>query len=350
MIVYVILIISILIFGMLFQKNNKKVYSIIMMILFTLIAGLRHYTIGNDTANYVDFYSKIHWYEMEIFDISRFEKGYIALNLLIAKTNLSYTFFLLVCAAITNFFVCRFIRENSKNMCISFLLFVLCLFFFQEMNIIRQFLAMAIFLFSLKYIKERKLIKYIICILLAGMMHNSAFMMIPLYFLYGFKLNIKNISIIVFITLITYMFFHKILVNVTMILGLYQGYVESMYGSDKLGNVISFLMYLCIFIFLYIVSKNKDKTLFDEFMLLCVFILAILNFLAIKISVFTRVAMYLSVLITIAIPNFIENYIKTSDKKVMYFCILICFSIYCFVILYFRPNWNYVVPYEFFWR
>lgn len=350
MIVYVILLVSIIVFGIIFGKTNKKLYSIIMFIEFTFISGLRHYLIGTDTITYFYVFRSVLEYGYKIFNISRYEKGYILLNILVGKIVNNYTFFLCVCAFITNYFIFKFIRKYSENICVSFLLFFFCRFFFSEMNIIRQYIAIGIFLYSFKYIETRKFVKYLICIGIAMLFHYSVIFMIPVYYIYDIKLDVKKIIWMSLVTLIINMMFYSILIKITGVLGIYQEYIDKFYGSNKVGSMITFFMHFVIFIFLLYLSKNKEITKRDNFLYNCSFILILISFLSIRLSVLNRIIEYLSILMIVQIPNFIK-YVTTSKKRfVLYIFVIICFMIYCSVITYFRPNWNTVYPYKFFWQ
>ena len=350
MLIYIILIILTIIFGMIFEKNNKKLYSIIMIILFTLIAGLRNYTIGNDTQPYFHSFNNFLVYGYDSFSISRFEKGYILLNLIVGIFTDNFTIMLTICALIINIFICNFIRKNSKSMCMSFLLFFFCRFFFSEMNIVRQYIALGIFLYSIKYIENKRMLKYLLYICIAAAFHYSVIFMIPLYYLYDIKLDKKKIIYMSLITLLVNYVFYDILMKLTNVLGIYQGYVTEFYGSNKIGSIIVFFMYFIVYIFLLYITKHKKVMKKDNFLYNCSFILVLVSFLAIKLSVLSRITEYLSILMIVQIPNFI-GYIESPKKRlVLYMGVIFCFICYCVVITYFRPNWNNIYPYKFYWQ
>lgn len=350
MIIYAILIISIIVFGVIFEKSNKKLYSIIMLVEFTLISGLRHYLIGNDTITYFYGFKSILKYGYKAFSISRYEKGYILLNIIIGKIIDNYTIFLIICAFITNYFIFKFIRKYSQNMCISFLLFFLCRFFFSEMNIVRQYIAIGIFLYSIKYIETRKIAKYLICIGIAMLFHYSIIFMMPLYYIYDAKFDRKKMIWMSLITIVVNGLFYGILIKITGLLGIYQEYINKFYGSNKLGSIIDFVMHLVIFIFLLCIYKNNKINKKDTFFYNCSFVLVLVSFLSIRLSVLNRITEYLSILMIVQLPNFI-SYLTNSKKKLLInILIILCFGIYCFVITYFRPNWNNIYPYKFYWQ
>ena len=76
--IYIILLFFIVLFGAIFEKKNKQLYSVIIWILFTSVAALRHYSIGNDTYNYVTAFNNIltrlEIYGINIFNVTRMEK------------------------------------------------------------------------------------------------------------------------------------------------------------------------------------------------------------------------------------------------------------------------------------
>ena len=59
-----------------------------------------------------------------------------------------------------------------------FLLFVLSEFYSLEINIIRQILACSIGLFGMTYIYEKKVYKFLLCVLFAFLIHKSAILLI----------------------------------------------------------------------------------------------------------------------------------------------------------------------------
>lgn len=67
--------------------------------------------------------------------------------------------------------------------CIGILLYYALLFFFLDMSGIRQGIALGIFFYSIKFIYEKRCIKYVLYILLATLIHWSAFFLILVYFL-----------------------------------------------------------------------------------------------------------------------------------------------------------------------
>ena len=66
-------------------------------------------------------------------------------------------------------------------------------FYGNSLNFIRQCIAIAIFLYSIEYIKKKKFIPYLLIILLASTFHKSMLIMIPVYFIARIAVNWKSL-------------------------------------------------------------------------------------------------------------------------------------------------------------
>ncbi len=352
MLIYYLLIVAIIFFGIFLEKKHKKTYAIIVFIMLTLIAGLRKYTIGNDTGNYVSFFNKVILYGSNIFKTSRFEVAYVLFNFIISKISSNYTVLLFFAASITNACICQFVYKYSKNMTFSFLLFIVCRFFFSEMNIIREFLAIAIVLYSIKYIENRKIVKYILMIIIASMFHVSALVAVVLYFLYGLDLSKKNRFYLILATGLCYVFLYDILTYVTSSLGTYTLYVQEYYNSNELANILLFLISVLVFVFVsFIKNKKEVETDKNDILLYNIsFVNVLLNFLAIRISILSRVSTYFDVFSIVLIANYIAKLENKRTRALCYILVFVGFLCYCLTITYLRPNWNHINPYMFYWQ
>jgi hypothetical protein len=115
---------------------------------------------------------------------------------------------------------------------------------------IRQSIAMAICLFSYKYIQERKLFKFLLIIFFAGLFHKSSIFFIPAWFIAFKKINTTNIFIN-FIVGIAILAFSKPLMLATSTL------LELEYGIESANSGrIFFLIVMVITILSLIYRKN----------------------------------------------------------------------------------------------
>ncbi len=361
--IYYYMLLLLLIMLCFFVKNNnktqKKVAIAIIVVLLTLLAGLRHYTIGNDTTVYLNNYNQITIYGSDLFDSSHFEIGYNYLVLFATSLGLSFNAFLLIISLMMNIGVGVFIYKYSKQPMFSFILFILLRLFFCEINIMREFLALTIFLSSIRFIEKRNFIKFLLVVVLASLFHSSALFAIIIYFLYNLKLTpIKKLSFAT-ATVVVYAFLYNILTYITQTLGIYERYVDDYYGSNRLASIVLAIISIVVYLFFKIIQKkhlDKEKMLdkIQEHRLTfysnILFFSIIFSIIAIRISVFSRLSLYYQIFNIIAIPNVIRLIPNPKKRALWYIIVFVCFFIYFITVLYLRPNWNMVNPYRFYWE
>lgn len=341
------------------NKTRKKTAVVMIVILLTVLAGLRHYTIGNDTVIYMNSFNRITSYGVEVFDSSHFELGYNYLVLFVTSLGISFNGFLFIVSLIMNIGVGVFIYKYSKQPMFSFILFILLRLFFCEMNIVREFLAITIFLGSMRFIEERKFIKFLLMVIFASFFHSSAMFTIIIYFLYNLKLTpIKKLSFAA-ITAVVCIFLYNILTYVTQTLGIYEGYVDDYFGSNKLASIIMAIISVVVYLFFRIIQRkylDKEKLLDEKqkqrliFLGNILFFSIIFNIIAIRISIFNRLSLYYQIFNIIAIPKVIQLIPDSKKRLLWYVIIFVCFLAYFLTVLYLRPEWNMVNPYRFYWE
>ena len=162
-------------------KNADAILGGIMMFFLTLVAGLRS-GVGMDYKAYMNMFSEINSLSGTTSSV---EPGFILLNKLIYLSGGSYQLFFMITAAISYVFFYKFIQYFSIHIFFSLLVFI-CIgqLYLNSFNAVRQFLAMSIFAYSTRFIVEKKLWKYLICIIGATLFgHVSAILLAAIYFM-----------------------------------------------------------------------------------------------------------------------------------------------------------------------
>lgn len=189
------------------------------------------------------------------------EIGFVLLNKYIYILTKDYRVLFFVCSVIIFFFLYRGIIKNSKSIPLSILLIFLTQCYFYSMNLMRQAIAIAIIFYAFKYIKDNKKIKYIICCLIASLMHSSAMMMIPFVFLYNIELGkLKKIVICLFIFIFSGIV-GKIIYYIANTYTSYGWYYDSVYAAETVPTtlILTNLMLFIINILFYPTKKEEDK-------------------------------------------------------------------------------------------
>src|SRR5699024_11372248 len=97
-----------------------------------------------------------------------------------------------------------FIYKYSVNVVLFLFLFISLYLYLFSFNEIRQAIAMSILVMGFHLILERKFLRYFIVVLVATLFHETAILMLLLYFIYYFKFDIKNVLAILFIFILSF--------------------------------------------------------------------------------------------------------------------------------------------------
>ncbi len=160
------------------QMCNRVCLFAIFLILFALSAC--RLNVGNDYAKYVEF--------MHLVNCDAYVPTEIGFNLLVKLIyGLSgYENYLLVFAVYAFTTVGIFLLamyEQSAAFPLTFFLFMTLGYYFQTFSTVRYYLALALALYSMKFVLRRQWGRFIVLILFGAAFHKSLLVVIPLYFL-----------------------------------------------------------------------------------------------------------------------------------------------------------------------
>lgn len=123
------------------------------------------------------------------------EFAYVGLNWVIAHlTRNRYIFIFLYTICMYAVILCNF-RKYAKSYSLASVLFMAMVFFF-SFTYLRQMFAAAIIGLSIKYIIERKFLKFCAILLVAFSFHNSAIVFFPMYFIANKKYSKTHILLL----------------------------------------------------------------------------------------------------------------------------------------------------------
>lgn len=108
-------------------------------------------------------------------------------KLICVKLGLSSQFYLASVAIASGICLVYAIGHYSDDVVLSCYIFVASVNFFWLFNGIRQFLAVCIFFACLRLVAERKFWKFLVLVLILYLIHSSAIILIPIYFISNFK-------------------------------------------------------------------------------------------------------------------------------------------------------------------
>lgn len=198
-------------------------------VLLTSVSALR-YEVGDDYYNYMNMFVTVRGLPVsDCFSYHR-EPGFFLLIKLVGLFTGHFQWFYAVVAALTTALVLLFILRESKLPFLSVTLYITLLLYYWSLSLIRQMLAAAIFALGVRYIRNGRLIPFVLLTLLCASVHSSALIMLPVYFLARIPFNGKTVAVVCTVALLGFIFAPQLLVVITRYI--YTGYnPESLYGQ-----------------------------------------------------------------------------------------------------------------------
>lgn len=236
-------------------KRNDRVYVILVTVQFLLLSALRNSTVGADTQYYIEYFQAIDdnytWSQMVSYLAGGFlgeRRWFEPLFTLFVKCVHIFTdnpqIYLSVIAIIIMIPLGKFIYDNSRNVALSFMIYM-CLFF-QCFGItaVRQSLALSIaVLGGYHFVKEQKIWKFFICVAVGMLFHVSAIIILPLYFVYHYKPGKVAKTVYIGIVLLLLMFHDQIIEALSNVTGL--AYAGS--EGAKAFNMVIIMLAITLF-------------------------------------------------------------------------------------------------------
>ncbi|OKL36552.1 EpsG family protein [Domibacillus mangrovi] len=288
-----------------------------------LISGLRS-GIG-DT-----FFYK-HIYELNNFTweyiTSQKDIGFGILQMLLQKVSDDAQILIFTTALITNVLIVFILYKYSRMFEVSLYVYITGGLFLISMNGIRQILAAAIAFTAIKFLMEGNWIKYMLVVLLASTFHQSALVLIPIYFVVRFKAWSKaTIAVVLLAVLIVIGFdqFSTLLFSTIQDTqyGHYDNFNEG--GANFLRVAVEALPLVIAFL-----GREKLRELFPKGDV--VINMALLGFVFMLIStqnwIFARFAIYFS-LYQLILISWVVKLFREKDEKLVYYGIIVCYFVY----------------------
>ena len=324
------------------NKSFNPFIKIFLVLILVCISGFR-YEIGNDYYHYVLIFDQIEGY-------SRIEPGYMGLISLVKffGGNVQAMFMLSAILAIVPL---AYVIDKvfPKYFCVAITVYVFTYIYFEGMNTVRQAISMAIMFYAFKdYLTNRKILKYVVLVLLAVLFHYSVVLVaIPGWFIMRF--SGKNINTVAFALALILSFvigyyinsFTNQIVGVANLIGrgdsMYLDNIEQRGVNSGIFHYVLNFYAIAFLIFSYI--KRNFLSEMDNGILKLFFTAIITYNLFINFYIGLRLYWYFYLLITLAIPVVLVH-INKKNRALAFIVILSVFLVYTYLSLgsvYYSP-------------
>lgn len=341
-------------------KRKQREFAVFTyMFLLYIVFVFRDINVGIDMPGYEKIYISANDYDFFVHDWIYMETGYVFLMKFFNFIGFSFRGFLMIMYLIFVIPLGKYIYKNSKDLQLSFIIFLCFQFFAFSMSGLRQTIASGICLWAFTIAQKngiQSFLKYCLLVYLATTIHQSAMVFFPAYFMMRYKLNVK--LFLLYIVLFIFIYFYRDLLI---------GYINSDQDNHfvyqqalEVGPVFVFVTLVCIASMFY---SNRDTDANNYFKLKDIFSLqeqdivlslgnhANLLVMSVMImwlftgSMVMRSANYYQIMLVVVIPYLLE--FMAIDIKLVIKFLIIVFMVFFFVVFELIPGVMNIVPYEF---
>ncbi len=231
-----------------YGKNSiQKTFSLLTLITSLILIVAFRPVEWPDTELYIEGFKNI---SLQTFDFEQTlsysdnklrynygESGFIWISYLFKSISDNWIIYFLGVSIVTFVFLYKFLTNYALYPIIGLLVYVSRFMLFRNMAQIRAALAIAIFLFAIKYAADRKVLPYLFITGIAASLHISLLIAIPFYWLCKYKLSTKQISFVLFCAFIFAFACKSVLSNYLQILSTQADIGQSYVGGTAQYSV-----------------------------------------------------------------------------------------------------------------
>ena len=326
--------------------SSKMLWCIVDMLIMFFIALLRDISVGTDYKNYYSIICEIR--NLKIEDIVHYtqqryiEVGFtffVKILLMICKNPLFViaVFYIIILLGVVCFSYCF-----NLNYILSLYLFLTFSMYNQSLNVMRQYLAAAIILFSLCAIKKKRTLIAFFLIAIAFSIHSSAIIGVIFFIVYKVNIDLTKICLGMTISALILSFLGMKFVSYIVQFTSYSNYLhKELYQESGIGLIMNFLFF---FLFVFTAKNSQNKNNYNLWLFACALTLS-LNFFISELGMVGRMMIYTKMLYPFSLQELINSIKNNKSKAMIGYIMIVLFFIY-YVISIMGSSFN-TVPYKF---
>lgn len=282
--------------------------------LFVLVATCR-YGIGYDYFNYQNLYGQLG--PMSVSQLLQDHVGqefigYSLFTHLLYLMGLSYRQLLLVVNLILTAIVVWFVRRFSPLPWLGLYLYLTLQFFAHSMNLFRQSIAATICLLAYPFLKKRRLLPFVLIVLLAASFHTSALFFLPFYWILNWPCDGRLFAAMGAAAVPVYLFSNQAAQFLTQYLfPNYAGYIGSRYweGLGYRYTVFPILYFAAVWLFR---KRLLDRDEGDRILINSAFYVMLLYIFCTHHMILERFSIYLFPYAMVLLPKLAVSFLPVQ--------------------------------------
>lgn len=346
-----ILIVVLLYFSRLNEnKTVKELFFSISILMLTLVAGFR-WNVGTDFLMYNDLF---YTFRNHIVFSNKLEPMFMLFCYIPGKFfSTSFMTFTLI-AFFIYYLVGVTCKKNCKYYDISLLLFLCLGMYFSSLNIVRQWMSIAVLLKLYSILDEKFGIKHVLLVTLSFMCHYTSIFSIPIIVICK-KITKEKTRIILLVVFIALKFsinnLTSIILNLISNITFFEKYFKYFSKPNYMNASFLWPVILLIIYISYLFLLRNKMTFIDKcenrkinvWLNILVFAFGF-QLLGMNIDLMERMSHYFYPIIILLIPKICEHVKNKNNRKIVFAAILI-FSV-IMMILNLRNNGGHFLPYQ----
>ncbi|AWD67011.1 MULTISPECIES: EpsG family protein [Priestia] len=301
----------------------KKMLTFIALVSLVLLSGLRN--------NIGDTFAYMHSYETNDYTWDSIKNGkdigFGILQILLQKISEDPQILVFTTALITNVLVVFVLYRYSRMFELSLYIYITGGLFLVTMNGIRQTLAAAIIFTATKFLIEGNWKSYFLVVVFASFFHQSALILIPIYFIVRSKAWSKATVVLIALAIIIVLGFNQFS---TLLFSAIQDTQYSDYQNVNEGgaNILRVAVNAGPLLIAFL-GRDKLRRIFPNSdsiinmaLIGCVFML-----ISTQNWIFARFWIYFN-LYQLIVISWIVKLFREKDEKLIYYAILVLYFIY----------------------
>ena len=326
----------------------------VTFVAFVAFSSLRAVSVGNDTIEYHRVFEAIKASNslQEAFAVSRFEYGYAILNYLVSRITQNFNVLLLLISVFVYGSAVLFIKRYAASYSLALLFAFGMSVFYDLMLAVRQGIAVAIFLLAVPALMERKLVRYVLLVVLASQFHVSVLLLLVVYLIPYMRLStfgdwFKWGALIGIV-----MFSLSWLLTRLLVSSAYYGhYLHSDYADGGVRSATVLLIVTRIILMLLAATCGWNAAVEADpsgrtrnLLALAVADVAMVV-IALGFNLLDRLEMYLTLPFAVGLANLAAHGERPESSYVSALIVVIAFAATTTFFLY-RPEWYHLFPYR----
>lgn len=329
------------------KRNLNKVMAIVCGIAIITMIGLRHPSMGIDLGygryyGYLSSYeilSEMKWKYVITKPFLNYEVGYRLFNRFLGMFNLDIQSFLFICAGISIAPILYIIYKYSESSIVSYMIYIGLPVFQLLYSGLRQDIAIGLCVLSLVFVIKKKLVPFLIIVIIAFTFHSSAIIFLISYPLYHFKVS-KSQRILSCVCLIpVYIFKTPLFLILSKIF-------KDDISLDNNGAITLFILFVLVYVFCTIYN---DESKMQNGLLNLFYVACLCQAFGGLYSVAIRVGYYFMISLILLLPNLLRTMCDSKEK--VYYNLVIPSAFFTFGLYsIYHSSWSMAYPYNWFWE